>query len=57
MIDIDRAETIDTVKSKTTPTGYTKTVKINIELNQPKNQLLEQLSDFTESIQFIGQKE
>ena len=57
VLDVERVETVDTVKSKNTPTGFTKTVKINLELNQSKDKLLEKLADFKESVKLIGQKE
>ena len=57
MLDVERAETVDTVKSKSTPTGFTKTVKINLELNQSKDKLLQKLADFKERDKLIGQRE
>ena len=49
--------TIDTVRSMTTPSGFTNTVKFNSNRDELKDKMLISISDQTKDIKFIGERE
>ena len=57
MIDTTKIVSVRENKSNVDLTGFSKTVKINLESGQHKEKLFNKLSSLSENIKFVGQRE